>query len=410
MTFKAIILVGGPSRGTRFRPLSLDCPKTLFPVAGHPVIWHHLEALSRVDGLREVLLIGFFEASVFESFLFDATREFGDKFHIRYLREYRALGTAGGIYHFRDEIQKGDPQHLFVLNADVACSFPLNEMMSFHTTHRGLCTILGTKVLPEDAHRFGCLVAKPGSNEVLHYVEKPESFISDLISCGIYLFDVAIFNTMKEATQNKASQIALDPYTDSDDKLQLEQDLLRSLAEAHKLYVFETKDFWRQIKTPSSAVPANALYLEQYAQTFPERLAKSEPGGPQIVGAVYIHPTAIVDPRAKIGPNVTIGPRVVISKGVRIKDSIILDNVEIKNFACILHSIIGWDSKIGNWTRIEGTPVINHQTIITHNGVKIQSIAILSKDVTVKDEVVIRNCTVLPHKELKSSFHNEILM
>jgi len=84
MTFKAIILVGGPSRGTRFRPLSLDCPKTLFPVAGHPVIWHHLEALSRVDGLREVLLIGFFEASVFESFLFDATREFGDKFHIRY--------------------------------------------------------------------------------------------------------------------------------------------------------------------------------------------------------------------------------------------------------------------------------------------------------------------------------------
>ena len=50
----------------------------------------------------------------------------------------------------------------------------------------------------------------------------------------------------------------------------------------------------------SSAVPANALYLEQYAQTFPERLAKSESGGPQIVGAVYIHPTAVVDPRAKV--------------------------------------------------------------------------------------------------------------
>lgn len=31
----------------------------------------------------------------------------------------------------------------------------------------------------------------------------------------------------------------------------------------------------------------------------------------------------------KIGPNVSIGPRVTIGKGVRIKDSIILDNVQI---------------------------------------------------------------------------------
>lgn len=28
---KGIILVGGPSKGTRFRPLSFDVPKPLFP-------------------------------------------------------------------------------------------------------------------------------------------------------------------------------------------------------------------------------------------------------------------------------------------------------------------------------------------------------------------------------------------
>jgi mannose-1-phosphate guanylyltransferase len=50
----------------------------------------------------------------------------------------------------------------------------------------------------------------------------------------------------------------------------------------------------------SSAVPANALYLAQYSQTYPERLAKNEVGGPEIVGDVYIHPTAIVDPGAKV--------------------------------------------------------------------------------------------------------------
>lgn len=103
----------------------------------------------------------------------------------------------------------------------------------------------------------------------------------------------------------------------------------------------------------SSSIPANAAYLEQMAKDCPEKLAQQKPDGPEIIGAVYIHPSAHVDPTAKvklnngrismvthvlmcrgstiwkIGPNVSIGPRVTIGKGVRIKDSIILDNVQI---------------------------------------------------------------------------------
>ena len=81
-TFKAVILVGGPSRATRFRPLSLDVPKPLFPVAGAPVVSHHLRALSKVDGLKEVLIIGFFEDNVFSRFVDDAATEFPN-LHIR---------------------------------------------------------------------------------------------------------------------------------------------------------------------------------------------------------------------------------------------------------------------------------------------------------------------------------------
>lgn len=64
----------------------------------------------------------------------------------RYLREYQALGTAGGIYHFRDEIIRGNPQQFFVMHVDIACTFPLKEMAAFHQGHRGLCTMLSTKV------------------------------------------------------------------------------------------------------------------------------------------------------------------------------------------------------------------------------------------------------------------------
>ncbi len=34
--------------GTRFRPLSFEVPKPLFPVAGVPMLQHHIEACSKV--------------------------------------------------------------------------------------------------------------------------------------------------------------------------------------------------------------------------------------------------------------------------------------------------------------------------------------------------------------------------
>lgn len=82
--YKGVILVGGPSLGTRFRPLSMDCPKPLFPIAGSPMIHHHVTSLAKVPGMREILLIGFFENSVFDRFLTETQIEFPD-ISIRYV-------------------------------------------------------------------------------------------------------------------------------------------------------------------------------------------------------------------------------------------------------------------------------------------------------------------------------------
>ena len=56
---KAVILIAGPQKGTRFRPLSLDVPKPLFPVAGCPIVQHHIEACVQLPELREILILGF---------------------------------------------------------------------------------------------------------------------------------------------------------------------------------------------------------------------------------------------------------------------------------------------------------------------------------------------------------------
>jgi len=66
----------------------------------------------------------------------------------RYLQEYSALGTAGGMYHFRDQILTGNPDLFFVMNADVCGDFPLQEMLEFHQSVDTAAhfTILATEV------------------------------------------------------------------------------------------------------------------------------------------------------------------------------------------------------------------------------------------------------------------------
>jgi mannose-1-phosphate guanylyltransferase len=183
------------------------------------------------------------------------------------------------------------------------------------------------------------------------------------------------------------------------------------MAGSQTIYVFETAEPWVQITTASSALPANQLCLKQLAKSNPELMAKTQEGGYEVSGEVFVHPTATIDPSAKIGPNVFIGANVTVGKGSRVRDSLILDNTQIKDNSCVIHSIIGWDGRVGSWCRIEGSaPTNGSYDNVTKHGIKIQSTTVLGRDVSIRDETIIRNCMVLPHKELKDNFHNEILM
>lgn len=58
------------------------------------------------------------------------------------------------------------------------------------------------KVPEKEAHKYGCLAIDPHTKEVLHYAEKPETFISDIINCGIYVFTPSMFyKTLDQSKQ-----------------------------------------------------------------------------------------------------------------------------------------------------------------------------------------------------------------
>ena len=93
--YKGIILVGGPSTGTRFRPLSMDIPKPLFPIAGSPMIYHHVNALAKVQGMAEILLIGFYEQREFDRFLMEMQIEFPE-IQFRFISIYKIFAGISG--------------------------------------------------------------------------------------------------------------------------------------------------------------------------------------------------------------------------------------------------------------------------------------------------------------------------
>ena len=72
-------------------------------------------------------------------------------FFYRYLQEYDPLGTGGGLYLFRDQIQAGNPEAIIVIHSDIFCIPPLNDMLDFfrriNAEECGKFVILGTQVI-----------------------------------------------------------------------------------------------------------------------------------------------------------------------------------------------------------------------------------------------------------------------
>ncbi|XP_076304587.1 mannose-1-phosphate guanylyltransferase regulatory subunit alpha-B-like isoform X5 [Tachypleus tridentatus] len=169
-----------------------------------------------------------------------------------------------------------------------------------------------------------------------------------------------------------------------------------------------------------SAIYANRHYLELYHQTHPDWLAENDKDKPVIIGDVFIHPTALVHPTATLGPNVSVGKGVSIGEGVRIRESIILGNATIQDHTLVLHSIVGWNSVVGCWSRVEGTPCdpnpnkpfakMENVPLFNSNGRLNPSITILGCNVQVPSEVIVLNSIVLPHKDLAASYKNQIIL
>ncbi|XP_056384328.1 mannose-1-phosphate guanyltransferase beta isoform X2 [Hyla sarda] len=126
---KALILVGG--YGTRLRPLTLSVPKPMVDFCNKPILLHQVEALVKA-GVNHVILAVSYMSDMLEKEMKEQEKRLGIRISMSHEKE--PLGTAGPLALAR-ELLTENSEPFFVLNSDVICDFPFEDMVRFHQHH-----------------------------------------------------------------------------------------------------------------------------------------------------------------------------------------------------------------------------------------------------------------------------------
>ncbi|ANB15665.1 mannose-1-phosphate guanylyltransferase [Sugiyamaella lignohabitans] len=362
---KGLILVGG--YGTRLRPLTLTIPKPLVEFGNKPMILHQVESLAAA-GVKDIVLAVNYRPEVMVATLKQYEEKYG--VNITFSVETEPLGTAGPLKLAEDILTK-DNSPFFVLNSDIICDYPFAELAKFHKAHGGEGTIVATKV--EEPSKYGVIVHKSGSSQIDRFVEKPVEFVGNRINAGIYILNPSVIDL-----------IDLRPTS-------IEKETFPQLSAKGTLHSFDLEGYWMDVGQPKDFLSGTCLYLTSLAKKNSELLSASDK--PYVHGGnVLVDPTADISPDAKIGPNVVIGPNVTVGAGARLSRCVVLSNSVIKPHAHVKNSIIGWNSKVGKWARVE-------------------NVSVLGDDVEVKDEIYVNGGRILPHKTIAGNIEKpEIIM
>lgn len=62
---------------------------------------------------------------------------------------------------------------------------------------------MSTEATKQQSIHYGCLVIDAQSGIVNHYVEKPSSYVSTFINCGIYICSLDVFSEMSQVFHSR---------------------------------------------------------------------------------------------------------------------------------------------------------------------------------------------------------------
>jgi len=303
--------------GKRMRPHTLTTPKPLIPVAGKPIVQRLVEDIAKMcDEKIETIafIIGRHFGKEVEEHLRQIATEEGAVGKIYYQDE--ALGTAHAVNCARECLTG----NVIVAFADTLfrADFKIDkEQDGVIWVHR-----------VEDPSAFGVVKLDENGN-ISDFVEKPETFVSDLAIIGIYFFKDGEY--LKEEIK-----YILDNDIKEKGEYQL-TNVLDNMKNKGSVFAPGRVDEWWDCGNKNATVYTNQRVLANMNGEL-KRPTDVQENESTIIDPCYIG-TGVVLKNATVGPYVSIGDNTTIENSV-ISNSIVQSDTEIKN-ANLTNSMIG---------------------------------------------------------------------
>ena len=325
------IIVPMAGRGSRLRPHTLTVPKPLIPIAGKPIVHRLVEDIAGVIN-QEIEEIAFIIHKDFgkqvEKDLIAIAEKLGAKGVICYQNE--ALGTAHAIMCAKES-----------LSGPVVVAYADTLFRADFTLDQAADSVIWVKQV-EDPSAFG-VVQLNDKNEIVDFVEKPATFVSDLAIIGIYYFKSG------ETLRNEL-QYLLDNDVVKGGEYQL-TDALENMKQKGLRFVPGKVDEWMDCGNKNVTVDTNSRMLGflhndgEHLVDYDVKLENSTIIPPCFIGKDVI----LIN--ATVGPNVSLGNGSHVQDST-LKNSLVQNHSHIKN-ANLDNAMIGSHAKFdGNFTSI----------------------------------------------------------
>src|SRR5436190_15486109 len=338
---KGLILAGG--KGTRLRPLTINTPKPIVPVANTPFLLYQVD-LMRSGGIDEIILSLSYQPRKIEDLLKDGSDY---DVHIRYAVEGTPLGTAGAFKNAEEQIDSTT----VVFNGDVLTGLDLAAVMARHKQAGAVATIVLTPV--DNPSAYG-LVETDAEGWVQRFIEKPgqSEITCNTINAGVYVLEPSVLGLIPKG----------EPYS-------FERGLFPTLLEnKEKVLSFVLDRYWIDIGTPRNYLEVHHDILTgRFASP---RVARSKVDRSTLPANVSIDPVSIIDSDVTIRSGVhiensVIGRNCKIDEGAQIVDSVIWSGNTIDADSRIAGSIVGKGCYIGRNAVLRPGVVLGDKTVVT---------------------------------------------
>ncbi len=326
MIQKAVILAAG--EGRRLKPFTETMPKVMLPVANKPILEYVLEAL-KGSGVRDIIIVVGYKKEVIQEY-------FRDRVDIVYVNQDKQLGTAHALqqaYEYLDE-------SFIVLPGDnIIDSDSIKKLLEEKNEYALL-----VKESPQPS-KYGVVSIK--KSVVSNIVEKPEEEVSNFISTGIHKFPIEVFRDIDKLTSEGIYDLTT-----------VVQKLLERNVEISAI----TANLWEDVVYPWNLIDVNTAMLRE--KTYSNKKGVIERNvvlkgsisigedtvihpNSYIVGPVAIGENCEIGPNACILPSTTIGDNVTIHPFTEIRESVIMDEVEVESHSFISNSVLGRGCRVG---------------------------------------------------------------